>query len=434
LVWKKSDRSKIRSADTTLTAAPLPSPPKSVLRNKVIRETIAKNPHLFKITTPINVDRFEKLLKNHPNQPFVKSVVRGLRNGFWPYADTCAPNFSTTFDNSRRPIRNPEKAKFIRDQRDAEIKAGRWSKAFKSKLLPGMRASPISATPKSSGGYRLIIDQSSGRNSLNSMIQPRQVIPKLDNIHDLGSRLIAVRKKHPKRKLDVFKSDVTEAYRLIPMHPFWQVKQAVTIDGKHHIDRCNTFGNRASGWVWDSFMSLVRWVGTEKKGIKDLHGYVDDDFSWEFKDNKRLYKPYGKHFPAKQARYLELWDELGIPHKEKKQLYGRSLPIIGYDVDPNAMKVKVPEEKKTRLVGSIREFAHEGRTYTLSQLQSMAGSASSVLSLYPHLRPHLRSLFDEMAGKTGSGSKLQVTEPVARDLNKLADYLERAKAVPIQTV
>jgi hypothetical protein len=436
LIWRKTDHPKVSSAHATETATPLPSPPRNELRNVVARKTIAKNPHLFQITTPINVDCFEKLLKKHPNRPFVKSVCRGLREGFWPWADTSNPKLPKTLDMSRRPILSAQKAKFIRQQRDEEIKLGRWSSSFGRNLLPGMYSSPLSAVPKSTPGkFRLIIDQSRGRHSLNSMIRKSQVKVKLDNIHDLGTSLIAVRKKHgAKRKLVLFKSDVKSAYRLMPMHPLWQIRQVATVDGERYVDRCNTFGSRAGGWIWDSFISLVHWIGKEVEGIPDLHGYVDDDFSWELKKNKTFYKPYRKYLPTKQARYLKLWDKLGIPHEEDKQLFGPKLPIIGYDVDPNAMEVKVPDKKRSDVIRLIRNFAHEGNTCTLEQLQSVAGSLNAVLTMYPRYRPHLRALFNEMVGVEGGTTKLRVTKPIASNLSRLANFLQHAEGVPIQRI
>jgi hypothetical protein len=270
---------------------------------------------------------------------------------------------------------------------------------------------------------------------LNSMIRKSQVKVKLDNIHDLGTSLIAVRKKHgAKRKLVLFKSDVKSAYRLMPMHPLWQIRQVATVDGERYVDRCNTFGSRAGGWIWDSFISLVHWIGKEVEGIPDLHGYVDDDFSWELEKNKTFYKPYRKYLPTKQARYLKLWDKLGIPHEEDKQLFGPKLPIIGYDVDPNAMEVKVPDKKRSDVIRLIRNFAHEGNTCTLEQLQSVAGSLNAVLTMYPRYRPHLRALFNEMVGVEGGTTKLRVTKPIASNLSRLANFLQHAEGVPIQRI
>lgn len=434
LRWRASDIHKGGSAYSTLTAPPLPSPPKKELQNKVALKTIAKNPGLFKIVSPIKVEVFKKYLKSHPNQRFAKSVIRAFKNGFWPYANISDPAFPTTYDGSRQRklITSRDKAEFIRKQRDEEMERRRWSKSFGRKLLPGMHCSPIGAIPKKTKGkYRLIIDQSSGPHALNSTIEKHQVKPRLDTIHDLGTKLIALRKKYPKRKLVLFKSDVKAAYRQLPMHPLWQIKQIVSIDSKRYVDRCNTFGNRSGGWNWDAFASLVNWIGIEKKKIPDLLGYVDDNFSWEFAGKTKYYKPYKKHLPAKQARLLQLWDELGIPHDEDKQLSGPSLPILGYEVDANAMTVKVPDEKMARVTHLLRDYAHKGKTYTLKELQSAAGSVSAVLSLYPRLRPGLKGLFSEMAGKEKPNTKLKITASVARSLTKLADYLERAQPVRI---
>ena len=65
-------------ADWTEYAKLLPSVPKSEFENVKALNTIQNNPNLFKIITPVNVDRFEELLKLHPNRPFVESICRGL--------------------------------------------------------------------------------------------------------------------------------------------------------------------------------------------------------------------------------------------------------------------------------------------------------------------------------------------------------------------
>jgi hypothetical protein len=63
---------------------PLPEVPNDELKNNVVSKTITENEHLFRIVTPINIDRLKSLLINHPNQTFVSSVLTGLREGFWP--------------------------------------------------------------------------------------------------------------------------------------------------------------------------------------------------------------------------------------------------------------------------------------------------------------------------------------------------------------
>ncbi len=66
---------------------PVPRPPEEFENTEAIK-TIKDHPQLFKITTPINIDIFEKHLETHPNQDFVHSVITALKEGFWPWADT----------------------------------------------------------------------------------------------------------------------------------------------------------------------------------------------------------------------------------------------------------------------------------------------------------------------------------------------------------
>jgi hypothetical protein len=69
----------------TKFADPLPSPPEALLNNHEIQHTLWYLEPYIEIPTPFNIDRFENLLLDHPNQPFIASVMRGLREGFWPF-------------------------------------------------------------------------------------------------------------------------------------------------------------------------------------------------------------------------------------------------------------------------------------------------------------------------------------------------------------
>ncbi|KZT27374.1 hypothetical protein NEOLEDRAFT_1047065, partial [Neolentinus lepideus HHB14362 ss-1] len=123
---------------------PVPDVPLQERSNLTALRTIAKHPELFKIVTPINVDRFEELLQTHPNRPLVNSVCKGLREGFWPYADTSEDTRPETWDgSSERELKDPAHMAFVKEQRNQEVKLGRFSEAFGPDLLPGMSSTPI---------------------------------------------------------------------------------------------------------------------------------------------------------------------------------------------------------------------------------------------------------------------------------------------------
>ena len=288
-VWTDPETSPSFSptALCTLTDQPLPRPPPEEFNNSDAMNTIRENPLLFKIITPINISQFEKLLKSHPNKPFVESICISLREGFWPWANTQKDEYPTTWDFSDRPPKTEREAGFLRDQRDIEIAADRYSVSFGPELLPGMYSTPVHAVPKPrSEKLRLVNDHSAGIFSLNSMIAREDVAgAKMDSISDLIGALLRYRKRFPDKALILFKSDVSAAYRRLPLHPLWQIKQIVTVDGARHVDRCTSFGGRGSCRDYTAFMGLVIWIAIFIKSITDLFGYIDDNFSFEEEGN-----------------------------------------------------------------------------------------------------------------------------------------------------
>lgn len=187
---------------------------------------------------------------------------------------------------------------------------------------------PIFAIPKlNSEDFWLVTDQSHGTHSLNSMIDHKCVTGyPLDNMVQYGEMLLDLAAKQPHARHVTWKSDIAEAYQIIPMHPLWQIKQINTIDAQRYVDHCNAFGRCASEALFIAFNSAVAWIAKNVKGVKSLCNYVDDSSGIGHADDLTFYEPYGKHYPLDQAHLLCLWDELGIPHKAKKQLWGKSSP------------------------------------------------------------------------------------------------------------
>lgn len=64
----------------------------------------------------------------------------------------------------------------------------------------------------------------------------------------------------------------------MPMHPLWQIRQVVTIDGERDIDRDNCFRGRGSPGIYISFHGLMTWIARYIKLIEDLWAYMDDSF------------------------------------------------------------------------------------------------------------------------------------------------------------
>ena len=111
-------------AEWTEVACPLVSVLTVEFSNTLACDTINRHPGLFTVDTPINVDEFEDLLSGHPNPLFVNSVVKGLRDGFWPWADTHLGEYPDTLDKSMPDPKDKREFEFICAQWEKEIEAG----------------------------------------------------------------------------------------------------------------------------------------------------------------------------------------------------------------------------------------------------------------------------------------------------------------------
>jgi hypothetical protein len=396
-------------------------------------QTIRDHPELFAIVTPIKADRLEELLVTHPNRPLVESVVVGFREGFWPFAGIEPEGYPSVWEEANHRL-TPEQEDFLGKQIAEEESVGRYSAPFGPDLLPGMYSMPLGAVPKTdSGDFRTINDQSAGDFSLNSLVNPDDTHIRLDTVKDLCHNLVVHRRTHSHIPLWLFKSDVSKAYRRLPLAFHWQIKQVVSFRGRRWIDRCVCFGGRGSPKTWCAFMSLVLWIAIEVMEIDALLAYMDDAFSYDECKTFIPYPPYETLFPAKQARFLFLLDDLGIPHDKKKQIFGRNLIVIGLDIDPNVMTLRLPLESKGKLVKSLRDFVADppSRRHPLREWQSMLGYGNWGLNVLPLAKPGLSSSYSKIAGKKIPQAQIFINAEVKRDLTWLADRFEESSGVRV---
>ena len=417
------------TSEWTETALPLPRPPVSELSNPVAIDTIARNPELFKVVTPIKINIFESLLSDHPNQPFVQSVCDGLRFGFWPWATTLRPDYPTELDLSQQVKLDSARAAFLTDQLIHEQEENRYSDSFGSQLLPGMYCMPIFVVPKPhSDKFRLVNDHSASKFSLNSMINHNFVVGyPMDNLAQFGDMLTALHLEnldlHGTNAIIAWKSDISEAYRICPVHPFWQLKQAAHVDGLFYVDRCIVFGSSASPAIFIAFNSLVTWIAKKKRGIPFITTYLDDSSGCAWSDDVTFYPPYSCNLPTPQARLLSLWDEIGVPHKPKKQISGKAIPIIGITVDPNSMTYALSDEALSHLIDELRTWTKPKGRHTVRRWQQLGGWMNWALNVYPLLRPALNNVYPKLKGKLNRNQTIWVNNAVRDDLQWALDKI-----------
>jgi hypothetical protein len=221
----------------------------------------------------------------------------------------------------------------------------------------------------------------------------------------------------------------------MPLHPHWQLKQINTVDGLRYVDRNNPFGNSSSAAIFIAFNSLVAWIAKRKRGIHNLVTYIDDSSGFDYEGDLLHYEPYGSPFPRHQTLLLQLWDELSIPHKLKKQIFGNVIPIIGIDVDPNAMTLTLSPERRRDLCDALYSWAIKptsGKSnYHLRHWQQMAGWINWAFNVFPLLRPCLNNLYHKISGVHDPTRCIWVNSSVRDDLAWAARHIESASGVHI---
>lgn len=227
------------AALSTKIAPPLPSLPAHLLKNPSIQASLKSMEAYIKVDTPFNVKHFEALLFNHPNQPFVPSIMRGLSEGFWPFDEgewkIEEQDFAENFASAEEDL------EVIHTFCEKELNAGRWSWALPiSNLLPGMKMSPLCIAWQKAKPWVITDHSASG---LNGGIPRSEARVQYDGMHPFGQILHNAQLNNPSHSLVVFKCDVVSAFLNLPAHPIWQLHQVIGIDGALHIVRQLVFGN-----------------------------------------------------------------------------------------------------------------------------------------------------------------------------------------------
>jgi hypothetical protein len=416
-IWSRHSSSDTLSpaAAATEYAEPLPSPPEDLMNNPEVQATLRHLDQSLKVETPFNVDRFESLLADHPNQPFVKSVMKGLREGFWPFDEGDWDLNSSDFrQNYASEIQDLDA---IRAFRDKEVGLGHWSDPLPDLTLrPGMKISPMFVVWQHEKP-RVITDHAGS--GLNDGIPREQAHVQYDDMHTFSQALYDAIENNPTRKIVTFKSDVASAFLNLPAHPLWQIRQIVIVDGQGHVVRRLVFGSRGSPRCWCSVSGLICWIGAKKLGIIDLHVYMDDFFGWDFLDNYLTY--HGCLRPQRQVQLLVLWDFICCPYEDRKQEHGVTLKIIGFWVDSLVGSISLTPESISDIVSKIHAFlATDGRQPPLREWLKLAGHLNWLLNVLPWGKPALSEIYRKTAGKTHSHGKIFLNATVVDNLAWLA--------------
>lgn len=402
------------SFNFSLWAEPLPPPPLLSI-DTLAAAAIEKRKDLFKIVSPIHVPRLTLLLKKHPIQPFVNSILRGLTEGFWPLS--ALPSRDTVIHENH--VSGPEADAVLKKARDKELLFDRYSKPFNT-LSPGMKVAPLCLAKNKSGKIRMCTDMSFGKPSPNDLIKKSSVSIQLDSISAFIPHMLKRRKRN--EDFLIWKSDCDSAFRTLPVCFQQQLRQIVRIQNMFHVDRCVNFGSSASPRIWCSYFSLILWIAATELDISEFNSFMDDTWGINLKSDMVKFKD--RTIPLNQAEFLELFNYLNVPWNWEKQIWGSQIEVIGHWIDCDAMSISLADDKRLALANELKRFT-ECRSQPLVQWARLTGWANWGLNIFPLGRWALQSSWDKMAGKTKRNAMVPGNLSTTSDLRWLSEALRK---------
>jgi hypothetical protein len=420
------------SAEYTLVAPPLSDPPPSEWNLNNVK-TLHQFPHRYKIYRRVNSNLLRKLLEDHPNRPLIDSFLKGFETGFWPGSDGVSSEILEKYSKAGNYSSLNDFENEFAETLEKEIHEGRISEGYPvDEFVHGVNGiiPQGSVEKRDSLERRPITDFSFGGNSsINSTIPKSERTVRYDTPEDLINILRHHRiQGNLEGAVNFFKSDMSKAFRHLPMHRLWQLKQNFEFQGKFYVDRCMSFGLGSSPRIFCIFAGLLAWIAINKRGLNHLLHFMDDFFGFDLSTNLVIFK--GHLIPKAQATLLELWDELNVMWSWPKQIHGTQIEIVGLWCDSVNNLLSISKDRRTQIREDIQSFINSPNQFQkLKTWQRIIGKINFTLSVFPLLKPGLNSSYRKIAGKSGGHQGVPLNRAVISDLSWIAGCLDSSVGV-----
>ena len=155
------------------------------------------------------------------------------------------------------------------------------------------------------------------------------------------------------------KTDISNAFRIIPIHPHDHAILGIKFNGCFYFDQCLPMGCASSCSIFEECSCALQWIAHTKGGITHIVHALDDFFilSGQNKSvcNKNL------------TNFLKIRDTVGVPIKEENTVYAQTtMTFLGIELDTIAID-NVLKNKNSLSEIRVR------RKVTLRELQSLIG-------------------------------------------------------------
>ena len=364
--------------------------------------------------SPINIQNLKRELVGYDPRKG-SEILNGFLYGFpLHYTGTRMPRDAKNLKSART---RPE---IVGQKIQAEIEAGRVAGPFDQRPLLNLRVSPLGLVPKKEvGSFRLIhhLSYPSG-DSVNDFIDPNLCSVEYTSfdaavhmIQDLGQGCL------------LGKSDISNAFRLLPVSPHEFDQLGFYFEGKFYFDKVMPFGCSIACRTWEVFATFLEFCVSRQAPVGKLLHYLDD------------YLFGGKRGTSQCACIMSVFydkmNSLGVPiASDKTEGPTTKLVFLGLELDSEEMVVRIPLSKLEEIKLKINKFLTQKKC-TLRQMQSLIGSLNFACRAILPGRPFCRRLINATCGLTQPHHYLRITRGMRKDLELWLQFFREFNGVSV---
>ena len=360
------------------------------------------------VESPLDWQEWDHCLAAHPDQQFRHYIVEGIRRGFRVGFDARQGDIRSSSNNMLSAREHPE---IVNEYLARECGAGRVLGPLDPSQFPQVHTSPFGVIPKSSGGWRLIVDLSSPKgSSVNDGVSKAQSSLSYVSIHD-AAKGIAL----SGRETLLAKVDVKSAYRNVPVHPEDRWLLGMRWQGALFIDTVLPFGLRSAPKIFTAIADAAEWI-MKQEGVRSVIHYLDDFLVWG--------APGSEECANALATVTRVFNCLGLPVAvEKLEGPATCLGFLGFEVDSSLMEVRLPLKKLQELRELTRQWLGR-KTCTRKELESLVGKLAHAARVVRPGKTFMRRLFELLGGARKSQHHVRLSRPFRSDLQWWCMFME----------
>ena len=212
------------------------------------------------------------------------------------------------------------------------------------------------------------------------------------------------------------KTDIKDAFCIIPIQPSDYPLLGMKWNGLYYYDRCMPMGCSSSCKTFETFSLALEWLAKTKLQISSILHLLDDFL---------IVAPTAELWYKQLQLFLDVCQYLGVPMVLEKTV--GPLPILsfaGIELHMQLQLARLPKDKLDKCTDLISNLLRRKKV-TLVELQSMTGLLNFVCSAIIPGRAFLRRLIDLTIGVKTAHHRIRLTSQEKEDLRVWLEFLNK---------